>query len=417
MRRRRFLAAAACLGGLAAGARAAPRRPKARVVVVGGGFAGATAARYLRLLDPAIEVVLVEPAPAFVSCPLSNLVVAGLRTPGDITLPYSPLARHGVRLVRDRAARVDPRRREVHLERSGPLRFDRAIVAPGIDFMWEQIPGLRAAAARRRVLHAWQPGPQAAQLHAQLEAMPADGVFAISIPERPFRCAPAPYERACLVAGWLAKAKPRARVLVLDANGEVASMPALFRRAWSELYAGIVDYRPNSKVVDIDAATGTLKLELEDVGADVLNVLPPMKAAAIAAPFVTIDGRWCGIDWLTYESLAAPGVHVLGDALMPAPAMAKSAHMANGHGKACAAAVVALIGGRAPNPAPTLTNACYSFAAPALAMHVASVHKYDPVERTMRPVPGAGGVSRAMNAAEVPFALDWARNIWEDTLG
>jgi len=416
MRRRDLLKAGAAglVAGLA-GCAMAPARAAPRVVVVGGGYGGATAAKYLRLLDPALDVALVEPEPAFVSCPLSNLVIGGFNSLADVTVPYDGLARnHGVRLVRDRAAAIDMERREVRLEGGGRLAFDRVIVAPGIDFMWDRMPAMKDPAVQARVPHAWKAGAQTGSLRRQLEAMPDGGVFVISIPETPYRCPPGPYERACQAAAYFKVRKPRAKVVILDANGDITSKGALFRRAWSELYAGMIDYRPDSKAVDVDAATLTVKLELEDVRGDVLNVIPPMKAAAVAAPFVTANGRWCEVDWLTYESKAAPRAHVLGDALLPAPVMPKSAHMANAHGKACAAAVVALLGGEAPNPAPTLTNTCYSFVSDQLAVHVASVHKYDLGERTMKPVPGAGGLSAAMNALEARYAWDWARNIWAD---
>lgn len=404
----------AALGGCAA---APAARAKARVVVVGGGYGGATAAKYLRLLDPSIEVVLVERREAFVSCPVSNLVLGGFRTLSDITAPYATLERnHGVRLVRDTASAVDAARREVRLAGGGAIAYDRAILSPGVDLMWDELPALRDPARRARVPAAWEAGPETVELRRSLEAMPDGGTFVLAIPETPFRCPPAPYERACQVAAYFKRAKPRAKILIADANGEIASEGALFHRAWSELYPGIVDYRPNSKAVDVDLATGTVKLELEDVRGDVLNVLPPMKAAAIASPFVTANGRWCEVDWLTCESVAAPGVHILGDATQHAPVMAKSGSMANAQAKLCAAAVAALLAGEAPNPAPTLANTCYSYLSDELAVHVTSVHKYDLGERTMKPVPGAGGVSAAMSRVEARYADEWARNIRADTL-
>ncbi|HSN20775.1 MAG TPA: NAD(P)/FAD-dependent oxidoreductase [Usitatibacter sp.] len=407
--------ALAAVGGCAA---APPARPKSRVVVVGGGYGGATAAKYVRLLDPSIDVALVEPREAFVSCPVSNLVLGGFRTLADITTPYSALERrHGVRRIRDRAALVDAARREVRLAGGGRLPFDRAIVSPGVDLMWDEFPATRDPAVRARLPAAWEAGPETLELRGRLEAMPEGGVFVIAIPETPFRCPPAPYERVCQVAAYLRRAKPRAKILVADANGEIASEASLFQRAWAELYPGMVDYRPNSKAVDVDVATGTVKLELEDVRGDVLNVLPPMKAASVADPFVTANGRWCEVDWLTYESAAARGVHILGDAIQHAPVMAKSGHMANAQAKVCAAAVVALLDGRPPNPAPTLTNTCYSYLSDRLAAHVATVHKYDLAERTMKIVPGAGGVSGAMSELEARYADEWARNIRGDTLG
>lgn len=421
MRRREFLTAGAA--GLAvvaagcAGVRGGGGRARRTVAVVGGGYGGATAARYLRRLDPSIEVVLVEPSETFVSCPMSNTVLAGTRSIGDVTLRYDALARAGVRIVRDSAAAIDVEKRQVRLAHGDPVAFDRAIVSPGVDFMWSALPAMESPEAQAAVLHAWKAGPQTVALRRQLEAMEDGGVFVLSIPEAPFRCPPGPYERACLVASYLKAAKPRSKVIVLDANPDVVSKAALFKKAWAELYPQTIEYRPGAKATDVDAAARTVKLEFDDVRGDVLNVVPPMKAGAIAAPFITANGRWCEVDWLTFESKVAPGVHLLGDALLAAPAMPKSASMANGQGKSCAAAVVALLNGRAPNAAPTLVNTCYSLVSERQAIHVASVHKYDEKDRTMKAVPGSGGVSAGLSEPEAAYATSWARNIWADTLG
>jgi NADPH-dependent 2,4-dienoyl-CoA reductase/sulfur reductase-like enzyme len=420
LRRRDFLAAggaalAAALAGCAM-TPAATGKAKARVVVVGGGYGGATAARYVRMLDPAIEVTLVEANEAFISCPLSNMVLGGFRTMADITRPYAALERRGVHVVRDRAIAVDVERKQVRLERGNALPFDRVILSPGIDFMWELLPSMGSDTAQGEVLHAWKAGSQTLALRLQLEAMPDGGVYVLSIPEMPYRCPPGPYERACQVAAYFQLAKPRSKVLVLDANAEITSKGPLFRKAWSELYAGIIEYRPNNKAVDVDVPGRGVKLEFDDVRADVLNVLPPMKAGAIAAPFITVNRRWCEVDWITYESKAAKGVHILGDSLQIAPAMPKSGSMANGHGKVCAMAVVAMLNGQPPNASPTLVNTCYSMVSDRHAVHVASVHKYDEKERTMKAVPGSGGLSPAMSQIEGGYAMNWAANIWADAL-
>jgi NADPH-dependent 2,4-dienoyl-CoA reductase/sulfur reductase-like enzyme len=390
---------------------------RAKVVVVGGGYGGATAAKYIRMFDPTIEVTLVEPNEAFVSCPISNLVLGGFKTMADITVPYDGLARnHGVRVVRDTATAIDVEKRQVRLAGGDSLSFDRVVLSPGIDFMWEALPAMNNAAAQSKVLHAWKAGPQTAALRKQLEAMPDGGVFALSMPEAPYRCPPGPYERVCQIAAYFKQAKPRSKVLLLDANGDVTSKGPLFKKAWADLYPGIIEYKPNSKLKDVDVAGGILKFDFEDVKGTVLNVLPPMKAGKIAEPFITVNKRWCEVDWLTYESKVAKGVHLLGDALQIAPAMPKSGHMANGQGKACAAAVVALLNNDAPNPSPTLTNTCYSFVSGSQVIHVASVHKYDEKERTMKAVPGSAGVSSAMNELEGAYAMNWAKNIWADAL-
>ncbi|HEY2629448.1 MAG TPA: FAD/NAD(P)-binding oxidoreductase, partial [Usitatibacter sp.] len=328
--RRRFLAAGAAAAAWSlTGCSSAPlAASKARVVVVGGGYGGATAARYLRLLDPTIDVVLVEPNDAFISCPLSNMVLGGFRSMADITRAYDGLVASGVRVVRDLAIAVDTDRRQVRLAHGDPLAFDHAIVSPGVDFMWGELPAMNNDAAQSAVLHAWKAGPQTAALRRQLEEMRDGGVFVISIPEAPFRCPPGPYERACQVAAYFKRAKPRSKVVILDANEDVLSKGALFKRAWTELYPGLIEYQPNSKAVDVDVATRTVKLEFGDMKGDVLNVLPPMKAGNIAAPFITANGRWCEVDWLAFESKAARGVHVLGDSLQVAPLMPKSATMA-----------------------------------------------------------------------------------------
>ena len=418
MQRRDFLKAGAA--GLAIGvpgcATLRSSAPKSRVAVVGGGYGGATAARYIRLLDSSIEVVLIEPNETFVSCPLSNMVLGGFKSMADITMPYAGLARHGVRVVRDSATAIDMEKRQVRLARGDAVSFDRVIVSPGVDFMWEALPAMGSAEAQASVLHAWKAGPQTAALRRQLEAMPDGGVYVLAIPEAPYRCPPGPYERACQVAAYFKARKPRSKVLLLDANADVTSKGPLFKKAWSELYKDMIEYRPNSKAVDVDVRARAVKLEFGDVKGDVLNVLPPMKAGGIAAAFITVNRRWCEVDWTTYEAKAMKGVHILGDSLLPAPLMPKSATMANGHGKVCAAAIVALANDEAPNPSPTLVNTCYSMVSEKLAIHVSSVHKYDERERTMKTVPGAGGVSAAMNEAEGAYTMNWAANIWADAL-
>ena len=416
--RRQFLTAGAAgfaLAGLG-GCATVGGPAKGRVAVVGGGYGGATAAKHIRMLDPSIEVVLIEPNEAFVSCPISNMVLGGFKTMADITTPYSGLERHGVRVVRDTATAIDVEKKEVRLARGAAVKFDRVIVSPGVDFMWEALPAMASASAQEQVLHAWKAGPQTAALRRQLEAMPDGGVYVLTVPLAPYRCPPGPYERVCQVAAYFKAAKPRSKIILLDENPDVTSKGPLFKKAWAELYAGMIEFRGNSKLVDVDVAGKTAKLEFGDVKADVLNVLPPMKAGNIAAPYITANRRWCEVDWITFESKAVKGVHVLGDSLQIAPAMPKSGSMANGHGKVCAAAVVNLLAGQSPNPSPTLINTCYSAVSDKLAIHVTSVHKYDLNDRTFKTVPGSGGVSSAMNEAEGAYNLNWARNIWADTL-
>lgn len=394
---------------------------RGKVVVVGGGYAGATAAKYIRMWsNGAIDVTVIEPNSEFVSCPLSNLVLGGSKQIADVTVSYDNLTRrHGVRMVRDTATAVDVDKRVVKLASGAELPYDRLILAPAIDFMWDKVPGLNNADAQAKVLHSWKAGPQTVALRRQLEAMPDGGVYAISIPVAPYRCPPGPYERACQVAWYFKRAKPKSKVLILDGNGDVTSKAGLFKKAWAEEYKGLVEYRANHVLTDVDARTLTAKFEThDDVKASVLNVLPPQRAAAVArtAGVVTANDRWCDVDFLTFESVKVKTVHVLGDAIQLAAGMPKSGHMANQHAKVCAAAVVALLSGQAPNPAPVLTNTCYSFITDREVVHVASVHQYDAEKKTFTAVQGAGGLSPAMNAMEGGYALAWAKNIWADTL-
>ncbi|MBK7472981.1 MAG: FAD-dependent oxidoreductase [Betaproteobacteria bacterium] len=429
MKRRQFVrtvGAVSALGavgtlGLVAGCATTGTGSGPRVVVVGGGYGGATAAKYVRMWsDGGIQVTLVEPNASFISCPISNLVLGGSKTMADITTPYDNLARrHGVKLVRDTVVAIDADKRLVRLAGGGELPYDRLILSPGVDFMWETLPGMARPGAQDKVLHSWKAGAQTVALRRQLEAMRDGGVYALSIPLAPYRCPPGPYERACQVAHYFSKAKPKSKVLILDANDDVTSKGPLFKKAWADRYKDIIEYRPKHTVTDVDAATNTLKFEFaNDLKADVLNVIPAMRAGDIAlkSGLATANKRWCEVDFLTFEAKAAKNIHVLGDATQSAPLMPKSGHMANQHGKTCAAAVVSLLTGKAPNDSPIYANTCYSFVSDMDVVHVASVHRYDAAQKTMVTVAGAGGVSAAASQFEGQYALAWARNIWADTL-
>ena len=397
---------------------AAPGKTIGRVVVIGGGYGGATAAKYLRLWSAgAIEVTLVEREAEFVSCPVSNLILGGTRTLADITRGYQGLRAHGVRVIQDEATRIDIESRKVALARGADLPYDRLVVSPAVDLMFGEIEGYDAE-ARKAVLAAWR-GSEIVALRRQLEAMSDGGVFVITVPRAPFRCPPGPYERACQVAFYLKRVKPRSKVLVLDANEDLVSKPALFKAAWSELYRGLIEYRNNSEVRAVDVRAASVKTDFDTIKGDVLNVLPPMRAAGIArdAGLTTGGTHWCGVDWLSMESLAHKRIHVLGDATLSAPAMPKSGHMANNHAKLAAAAIVELMNGRQPNLQPVIANACYSYVSDKEAIHVASVHRYDPAQKTMVVVPGASGVSAARSELEGTYASGWAQSIWADMLG
>ena len=411
--------AVAALGGCVSPARAPT---SAKVVVIGGGYGGATAAKYIRLLsENSLDVVLVEPNRSFVSCPLSNLVVGGVRQLADITVPYDALRkRYGVTVVHDLAASIDPQKKTVRLAGGSEIRYDKLVLSPGVDLMFDEIQGLRQALAEGQILQAWKAGPETVALFRQLETMRDGGVFAIAIPEAPYRCPPGPYERASLVAAYLRKNKPKSKVLILDANQDVTSKGPLFKKAWADLYPGMVEYRSQHKVTAVDSRLRTLKFEVqEDVTADVLNVLPPMRAGLLALQtgLANANGRWCHVNYQTFASTLAPDIHVIGDSIQIAPLMPKSGHMANSQAKVAAAAIVAGLSGLPIDSRPMLTNTCYSFVSPEEVIHVASVHEYVGAEKTFKTVAGSGGVSVARSQAESNFALGWARNIWADTLG
>lgn len=421
--RRHVLQSAAALSLLGLSACATTSIPaRAKVVVVGGGYGGATAAKYVRWLsDYKVDVVLIEPQETFISCPISNLVLSGVRQMADITTPYTALSkRHGVTVVRDMAKSIDTRAKTVTLGGGATIGYDKLIVSPGIDLQFDSVEGLRAANASGQILQAWKAGPETMALRRQLEAMPDGGVFAITIPEAPYRCPPGPYERASVIAGYFKAQKPRSKVLILDANQDVLSKGPLFKRVWNEQYKGIIEYRPQHKVTAVDAKAGVIKFDVQDdVKAQVLNVLPPMRAGAIAVQTGLNNqgsNRWCGVNYLNFESTAAKDVHVLGDSIQIAPAMPKSGHMANSHAKVAAAAIVAELSGWPINPAPMLTNTCYSFIDPKMALHVASVHEYVAAEKTFKTVAGSGGVSTGPTELEGVYALSWASNIWADSL-
>jgi len=415
MQRRDFLKVAGAMSLAGCATTSAPSR--ARVVVIGGGFGGATAAKHIRLWDPSIDVVLIERDADFVSCPISNLVLAGYSSMSDITRDRSGLTRHGVQVVRDEAVFIDPVNRKVLLASGGEVAYERLVVSPGIDFTFSDIQGYAPAMESGRVLHAWKAGPQTVALRKQLEAMRDGGVYVLSIPLAPYRCPPGPYERASVVAGYFKQAKPKSKVVVLDANPDVTSKAGLFKRAWADLYPGILEYHGNSRAVGVDEKTMSVKLEVDEVKGDVLNVVPPHRAGDIAqkAGLITSNNRWCDVDWRTMESKAVKGVHVLGDATLSAPAMPKSGSMANNHGKIAAAAIVDLLNGREPQPL-QIINTCYSFVSEKEAIRVSSVHRWDAGKETLLGVPGSVGVSSARSEAEGNYAWNWARTIWADSL-
>jgi NADPH-dependent 2,4-dienoyl-CoA reductase/sulfur reductase-like enzyme len=394
----------------------ANKLPLGRVVVIGGGYAGAAAAKYLRLWSlGAIEVVVIEPNQQFVSCPLSNLVLGGSKSIDDLTFDYQLLkSNHGIQWVQDQVIAIDADAKKISMLR-GELGYDRLIIAPGIDFIYDHLPTLQSAEAQMQVPNAWKAGWQTVNLRQQLEAMPNGGVFVMNVPAAPYRCPPGPYERAAQVAYYFKNHKPKSKVIVLDANAEIVSKKGLFTQVFNEMYAGLVDYRPNHTLVSVDVGNRTVTTEFDSVRADVLNIIPPQRAGKPAQMLQlnNIDKRWCEVDFLSYESKLAANVHVIGDSV--SAALPKSAHMATNQAKICANAIVQLMVGADPDPAPVFANTCYSYVTDNSAMHVANVYRYDAVKKIMVSAEG-GGVSAAPSEKEGVYASAWANNIWSDVL-
>ena len=416
--RRDFLASTVAAGALVAAPALAQAAP--RVVVVGGGFAGATAARALKKADPRIAVTLVETSRTFTACPFSNLVIAGLREIESQTFGYDKLAAAGIEVVFATATGVDARARQVSLDNGASLAYDRLILAPGIDIRWGALPGYDEAAAEI-MPHAWKAGAQTTLLRRQLEAMEDGGTVLMSVPDNPFRCPPGPYERASLIAHYLKVRKPRSKLIVLDAKDRF-SKQGLFQSAWKALYPGHLEWvglSQDGKVVAAEPREMTLVTDFGKHKGDVVNVIPPQKAGRIAETAGVADrSGWCPVDPVTFESTLVPGIHLIGDAII-AGAMPKSAFSANAQAKVCAAAIARLLAGEAPSR-PKLINTCYSLVAPGYGISVAGV--YEPVNGELKEVPGSGGVSpadapRSFRAQEARFAEGWFNTVTAEVFG
>jgi NADPH-dependent 2,4-dienoyl-CoA reductase/sulfur reductase-like enzyme len=413
--RRQFLRGSCAVGlGLLGGCAPAMQgdfMPKSgkRVVVVGGGWGGATAAKYLRLADPSIEVVLLEPNKEFISCPFSNLVLSGVRTLDSLRIGYDGLRKHGVKILHASAAAIETDIQRVRVG-EGFLQYDRLILSPGIDFMFEQIEG--AGPQDERVVHAWKAGPQTTRLAQQLQSMPDGGVFVLTVPPVAYRCPPGPYERISQVAWYLKTAKPKSKLIVLDANPNIVSKTGLFRAAWAA-YPNI-DYRANNKVTKVDFGERFVTTEFGDrVKFDVLNLIPPQRAGSIAlqSGLAGADQRWCTVDHVTYESTKAKNVHVIGDATTGLP-VPKSGNIANSMGKITASAVAALLAGKQPPVMPP-GNTCYSWVSDKEAIAVVNAYRIEnnkvvQIEQKLTP---------AQSPQVAQHAIGWAQSIWHDMLG
>jgi sulfide dehydrogenase [flavocytochrome c] flavoprotein subunit len=394
---------------------AAELMPKSgkRVVVIGGGYGGTIAAKYIRMMDKSIEVVMIERNDHFVSCPFSNLYLGGVITDmGTLTIKYDKLAaNHGVKVVQAEVTSIDPAGKSVTTSK-GTIAYDRLVVSPGIDFRLDEMKGYDAA-AMEVMPHAWKAGPQTVLLRKQLVAMKDGGTVVMTVPLAPYRCPPGPYERASMIAHYLKKHKPKSKIVVLDANPDITSKGGLFKKGWKDNYEGIIDYRGAKKVTEVDAKAMAVMVEgLEEVKGDVINVIPPQRAGhiAVAAGLVGDDKNWCPVNATTFESTKQAGIHVIGDACV-AGAMPKSGYSANSEAKVCAMNVVALMNGRETTELSGI-NTCYSYITDKDAISVAGV--YVVKDGKIVGVPNSGGVSPADYSAakiEAVYAESWLRNI------
>jgi len=404
--------AAAALTGCAS-LSASKARP--HVVVVGAGFGGATCAKYLRQWGPNIDVTLIEPNDKFVSCPISNWVIGGLRTLDDITHGYDNLPKHGIKMVKDSVVAIDPAKRFVKTRNGASIGYDRLVLAPGIEILTGTVKGFNEAETAGKVVHAWKAGPQTALLRKQLEAMPDGGTFVLSVPAAPYRCPPGPYERACMVANYFKQAKPKSKIILLDGNPDIVSKKPLFTDAWNTFYPGMIDYRPNNAPLAVDSGTMTVTTEFDAVKGDVLNVVPKQRAGELCAMAGARNdgaGNWCTVNLATFESTTVPNVHVIGDSVLSS--LPKSGHMATNMAKVCAAAIVELLAGRQPDPIPVVANTCYSATSSTTSGYVANVYRYEAGKGYVSAP--EGGATPKGDELNFKYNDSWARNIWAEVL-
>jgi NADPH-dependent 2,4-dienoyl-CoA reductase/sulfur reductase-like enzyme len=397
--------------------------PSGHVVVVGGGMAGAAVAKYLRLWGGSgVSVTLVERSASYTSNIMSNLVLTGQRTLASLQYKYDTLvSRYGVSRIQGEVVAIDPVGRKVTLasdKARSELAYDRLVLAPGVEFIYEQgvgIPGLESAAAQAKVLHAWQAGPQTTALRNQITAMPSGGVFVLTIPAKPYRCPPGPYERACLVADWLKKNRPGSKVIILDANPGITAEVHSFTDAFMNVHAGVTEYHPGVKINGIDTSTMTVDTNIGRIKANVINAIPPHRAGRVvtAAGLADQGGRWASVNQLSYESKVAPGIHVIGDAA--GTAQPKAGHIGNQLGKVCADAMLRTFGGLPLDPAPVTNSACYSPITMETASWLTAVFAYDPGTQAMAPVADSFREAAARDGGNFSNMSKWFNALMSET--
>jgi sulfide dehydrogenase [flavocytochrome c] flavoprotein subunit len=391
----------------------------ARVVVVGGGFGGAACARALKRIDAKLEVTLIEPNATYTACPFSNEVIAGLRGIEAQQFSYDRIAADGIAVIARAASKVDQGAHKVTLDDGTSLSYDRLVLAPGIDLRFDALEGYDEAASEK-MPHAWKAGAQTVLLRKQIEAMDDGGTVVIAVPANPSRCPPAPYERASLIAHYLKTRKPHSKVVILDAKDSFPQQ-RLFENAWREFYGDMIErisLSQGGRVTSVDPRTNGIVTEFGNYTAHVANVIPPQKAGRIAdIAGVTDKTGWCPIDPTTFASKLVPNIHVIGDACLGG-GIPKSASAASAEGKACAAAIINLITGTAPET-PRLTGVCYNTVAPAYAFSLAGI--YQPKDDIFAEVEGGAtsplDAPREVRAREADEAQKWYATLTADAFG
>ncbi|MGQ9658554.1 MAG: sulfide-cytochrome-c reductase [Thermochromatium sp.] len=398
-----------------------------KVVVVGGGTGGATAAKYIKLADPSIEVTLIEPDQNYYTCYMSNEVIGGDRQLESIKVGYDGLKAHGIQVVHDSATGIDPEKKLVKTAGGAEYAYDRCVVAPGIELLYDKVEGYSEEVAAT-LPHAWKAGEQTAILRRQLESMQDGGTVIIAPPPAPFRCPPGSYERASQIAYYLKAHKPKSKVIILDAS-QSFSTQAQFTKGWERLYGfgtenALIEWHPgpDSSVIKVDGGKRTVETSFGDqFTADVINLIPPQRAGKIAQiAGLANESGWCPVDIKTFESKIHPGIHVIGDACIAAP-MPKSGYSANSQGKVAAAAIVALLKGEEPGT-PSYLNTCYSILAPHYGISIAAIYRLKADGSAIESVPDSGGITPVdapdwVLEREVQYAHSWYNNIVHDTFG
>ena len=388
-----------------------------KVVVIGGGFGGATVSKYIKKWSSNIDVTLVEKNTNYVSCPISNRIFSGKVDLNYLTHNYETLSKkYSVKIINDTVNSISPKNKKVIFNHKS-IDYDILVVSPGVEFNYDNIPEFKKN-KESVPLHAWKAGKQTIDLKKQLIDMKDGGVFSIIIPQAPYRCPPGPYERACQVAHYLKNNKPKSKIVIYDANEKIQSKGALFKKYWSDLYPGMIDYYPMMPLRDFNLSTNSLIFDFDEMTHDVVNYIPDQKAPKFIREIAAkAESNWCEIDFRSYQSIYDDNIYIVGDSILPSPKMPKSGHMANSQAKVCASAIVRNLSGKDTNRNPIVNNTCYSFVSDDEVIHVAAVYKYNEEKKLMEVIPQSTGVSPNASKIEGVYAEGWAKGIWYDMFG